>query len=115
MNKSNNYRRVRLKRKIRKRVFGTAEIPRLSVFRSNRSISAQLIDDTKGFTIASVFSKQIINKTINKDIAFKTGQELAKVASKKDIVKVVFDRNSYAYHGRVKSLADGSREGGLKF
>lgn len=111
-------RRLRIKRRIRKKVSGTTETPRLSVFRSNTQIYVQFIDDLKGITLASASS-------LNKDIAEKTkitkieqarlvGQLAAKVALEKGIKEVVFDRNGYLYHGRVKALADAAREGGLK-
>ena len=112
-------RRQRIKRRIRKRISGTSQTPRLSVFRSNKSISAQLVDDTKGRTLAFASS---LNKDI-KDIEAKTksekaglvGKLIAELAQKNGIENVVFDRNGYLYHGRVKSLAEAARKGGLKF
>ncbi len=103
----------RRKLRVRKKVFGTAEKPRLSVFRSLRYIYAQLIDDASGKTLVAVTSDN--GKKTKAEKAFETGKELAKRASEKKINEVVFDRNGYKYHGRVKSLADGAREGGLKF
>lgn len=110
-------RRSRIKRRIRKIVFGTASRPRLTVFRSNMQIYAQLIDDENSHTIATASSlKNSKAKKVNKNTqAAVVGQELAAVAKKAGIENVVFDRNGYLYHGRVKSLADAAREGGLKF
>jgi large subunit ribosomal protein L18 len=111
-------RRLRIKRRIRKRISGTTEKPRLTVFRSNTDIYVQLIDDSKGVTLAAASSlvKDIKEKTsINKtEQARLVGQLAAKVAIEKGISEVVFDRNGYLYHGRVKALADAAREGGLK-
>ncbi len=111
-------RRLRIKRRIRKRISGTTERPRLTVFRSNTDIYVQFIDDSKSVTLASASSlvKDIKEKTsINKtEQARLVGQLAAKVAVEKGISEVVFDRNGYLYHGRVKALADAAREGGLK-
>ena len=109
--------RMRRKQRIRKRISGTAERPRLVVFRSNLTIYAQLVDDVTGVTIAATSSK-ILGKgsmSLNKATAAEVGKEIAKLAKEKEIEQVVFDRNGYLYHGRVKALADGAREGGLKF
>jgi len=112
-------RRLRIKRRIRKRLSGTTERPRLSVFRSNTEIYAQFVDDTKGVTLASASSlaKEIAEKTkITKtEQARLVGQLAAKMAVEKGITEVVFDRGGYLYHGRVKALAEAAREGGLKF
>lgn len=109
-------RRLRIKKSIRNKVSGTAAIPRLSVFRSNKSIYAQLIDDVNGVTLASVSSAKVITEKITKiDASRQTGTELAKIAGDKGFDQVVFDRNGYLYHGRVKALAEGAREAGLKF
>ncbi len=111
-------RRQKLRHKIRKSVIGTAEKLRLSVFRSNTNIFAQLIDDTKGNTIVSASSKDKDIKTVkgNKVETSKlVGNLLAKKAVALGIKTCVFDRSGYLYHGRVKSLADGAREGGLDF
>lgn len=112
-------RRLRIRRRIRKRVSGTAQRPRLSVFRSNTNIYAQIIDDVTGVTIASASSsvKEIASKTnITKtEQARLVGQLAAKNAVEKGVTEVVFDRGGYLYHGRVKALADAAREGGLKF
>ncbi len=114
-NKEN--RRAKIKLRIRKKVRGTSERPRLSVFRSNFSIYAQLIDDVKGVTIASASSlKDASAKGASKlETSKVVGVKLAKVALEKGVKEVVFDRNGYLYHGRVKSLAEGAREGGLVF
>jgi large subunit ribosomal protein L18 len=112
-------KRARIKMRIRKKISGTQEAPRLSVYRSNKQIYAQVVDDLNGVTILAASSKE-------KDIASQTGikkTEQAKLVGKllaskckdKGIETVVFDRNGYKYHGRVKSLADAAREGGLKF
>lgn len=110
-------RRQRIKFGIRAKLSGTAERPRLSVFRSNKAIYAQLIDDVAGHTLAAVssveLSSEIEGNTI--DTAKKVGQRLAEKAAAKNIDSVVFDRNGYLYHGKVKALADAAREGGLKF
>jgi large subunit ribosomal protein L18 len=110
-------RRAKIKRRIRKKVFGTAAIPRLSVFRSNKQIYAQVIDDLTGKTIASVGSlkfdeAQKVNKIEQASII---GKKIAEKAISAGVQAVVFDRNGYLYHGRIKSLADSAREGGLKF
>lgn len=111
-------RRIRIKRRIRKVVSGTAERPRLTVYRSNKQISAQLIDDQAGKTIvsASSLNKEIAEKNVNKtEQAQLLGNMIAEKAKAAGIENVVFDRNGYLYHGRVKALADAARNGGLKF
>jgi large subunit ribosomal protein L18 len=113
-------RRLRIKRRIRKRISGTAVKPRMSVFRSNKQIYAQLIDDLTGVTLVSASSleKEIAEKTasITKiEVAKLVGKLAAERALAKGIREVVFDRNGYLYHGRVQNLADAAREGGLKF
>jgi large subunit ribosomal protein L18 len=110
-------RRYRIKKRIRKIVSGTAQRPRLNVFRSNKQIYAQLIDDTKGITVvaASSYKNKAAEKLNKKDQAAAVGKEIAEKAVKAGVEAVVFDRNGYLYHGRVKSLADSAREGGLKF
>ena len=101
--------------KLRKRrVLGTAQRPRLAVFRSNKNISCQLIDDEKGLTIASASSEKG-KATISCEIAFKIGEEIATKASENKISVVVFDRGNYIYHGKIKALADGARKAGLQF
>lgn len=117
MNKS-TLRRIRIKKKIRSRVNGSTTRPRLTVFRSNSEIYAQLVDDSTGKTIVTVSS---IGKADGKlkgsksEKAKSVGAAIAKKAVEKGIKEVVFDRNGYLYHGRVKAVADGARENGLKF
>jgi large subunit ribosomal protein L18 len=106
-------RRERRKHKIRKTAQGTSECPRLVVFRSNTGMYAQLIDDAKGFTLAASSSRGLKGK--KSELAKQAGKALAEQAVEKGIKAVVFDRNGYLYHGRVKALADGAREGGLAF
>ncbi|WP_035567882.1 50S ribosomal protein L18 [Hymenobacter sp. IS2118] len=109
-------RRKRIQRIIRSKVAGTSERPRLSVFRSNTGIYAQIIDDTTGRTLASATSKKVTAEGGNGvALAAAVGRQVAAVALEKGITKVVFDRSGYLYHGRVKSLAEGAREGGLNF
>jgi len=115
---SKTSRRVRIKRRVRKVISGTSTRPRMSVFRSNKQISVQLIDDKTGTTLASASSlaKDVIDaKGAKSEIASLVGKKIAEVAKEKGIEEVVFDRNGYLYHGRVKSLAEAAREGGLKF
>ena len=111
-------RKKRRKIRIRSKIVGTAKRPRLSVYRSNRYIYAQLIDDSRGETLVSFSEKQILqielsklNKTQKANIV---GESLAKKALKKKIKSVLFDRSGYKYHGRVKALAEGVRKGGVK-
>ncbi len=106
--------RIRRHKRIRAKVSGTAEAPRLSVFKSNKFISAQLIDDVSGKTIASAHSKDVKAKTMMEKSA-KVGEEIAKKAVAKKIVKAVFDRGGFIYTGNIKALADGARAGGLQF
>ncbi len=110
-------RRAKIKRRIRKKVFGTSNTPRLSVFRSNKQIYAQLIDDLTGKTLASAssYKNSEIGKVTKSEQAEIVGKQLAEKAGKAGISSVVFDRNGYLYHGRVKSLANSAREAGLKF
>ena len=110
-------RRAKIKRRIRKRISGTSKVPRLSVFRSNKQIYAQLIDDINGVTLASAssFKNKAVESKSKSEQAAVIGKEVAEKALKAGIESVVFDRNGYLYHGRVKSLADSAREGGLKF
>ena len=111
---SKKERRIKIKARIRGRISGTPERPRLSVFRSNKQIYAQVIDDLAGKTLVSASSKGITEGTKSK-IAEKVGEAVAKKAIEAGITSVVFDRNGFLFHGRVKSLADGARKGGLKF
>ncbi len=113
---SRNSVRQRRHARVRERVNGTAEMPRLVVFRSNKNIEAQIIDDVKGVTLASSSSTQLkLTNGGNCEAAAKVGEDLAKKALAAGISKVVFDRGGYVYHGRVQALADGAREGGLQF
>jgi len=100
---------------IRKNVEGTSVRPRLSVFRSNKAIYAQIIDDSKGHTIAAASSADIEKAKLNKETSKTVGKAVAEKALATGIKEIVFDRNGYLYHGNVKALADGAREGGLKF
>ena len=109
-----NQRRTKIKKRVRSKVFGTAERPRLCVFRSNKKIYAQIINDADGTTLASAAS--VIDAKVNKvDSAKEVGKSIADKAKAAGFSTVVFDRNGYLYHGRVKSLAEGAREGGLNF
>ena len=114
---SKTSRRERIKQGIRKNLAGTTERPRLSVFRSNKGIYAQVIDDTTGKTLAaaSSLSKDFVASGNKVDQSKAVGKLVAEKAVAAGINKVVFDRNGYLYHGRIKSLAEGAREGGLDF
>ena len=107
-------RRIKIKFRIRKKVVGTAERPRLSVFRSNKQIYAQVINDLTGTTLASASSLGL-EKMPKQEQATKVGELIAEKAKAAGVEAVVFDRNGYLYHGRVKQLAEGARNGGLKF
>jgi large subunit ribosomal protein L18 len=109
-------RRLRRRRRVRARVTGTAERPRLSVYRSNKGVFAQLIDDRKGHTVAAVnwIEPELKSLTASAQ-AQKAGELLAERAKAAGVETCVFDRGGYQYHGRVKALAEGAREGGLKF
>ena len=109
-------RRLRIRRGIRKQIAGTQERPRLSVFKSNKAIYVQVIDDANGHTLASFDSAKAGVKG-NATIATskEVGQKVAEVAKASGITKVVFDRGGYKYHGQIKALAEGAREGGLEF
>jgi large subunit ribosomal protein L18 len=108
--------RLRIKRGIRSKISGTAARPRITVFKSNSRISAQIIDDSKGHTIVSATSIELSSKkNTNVELSKEVGKKLAEKAIAEGITEVVFDRNGYVYHGKVKALADGAREGGLKF
>jgi len=112
---SKTARRSRIKRGIRRKISGTTDIPRISVFRSNKGIYAQVIDDIKGSTLISASSVEMGKKAVNVEISKEVGKLLAQKAKDNGIEKVVFDRNGYPYHGNVKAMAEGAREGGLKF
>ncbi len=118
MSQSKLERRAKIKMRVRKKISGTAETPRLSVFRSNKQISVQVIDDVNKKTIVSASSllKEICEQKAKKtEIAKMVGKLVAERAIEAGIKAVVFDRNGYLFHGRVKALADAAREGGLKF
>jgi large subunit ribosomal protein L18 len=109
-------RRERIKAGVRKKVTGTTERPRLSVFRSNRGIYAQLIDDLTGKTVAAASSVELGEKArLNIESSKSVGKKIAEKAVAAGLQEVVFDRNGYLYHGNIKALAEGAREGGLKF
>lgn len=107
--------RLKKKVRIRKTITGTQERPRLCVFRSNKHIYAQIIDDAQGTTLASSCSLKLGEKVAGVEMAKRIGQEIAKAAAAKNIKNVVFDRNGYIYHGQVKALAESARESGLNF
>ena len=111
-------RRVRIKKSIRKKITGTASKPRLSVYRSNKEIYAQLINDVTGETIAAASSRDkdlITAKGTKTEVATLVGKSIGEKALKVGVSNITFDRGGYLYHGRVKSLAEGAREAGLKF
>ena len=106
--------RLRRRRRVRAKIVGTAERPRISVFRSNRGISAQLVDDVSGRTLAAVeWTESELRSLPRMEQASKAGQALAQRAKEQGVERAVFDRGGYQYHGRVKALAEGVREGGL--
>jgi large subunit ribosomal protein L18 len=113
---TNRQRRLRRRRRVRARIVGSAEKPRLSVYRSNRGIFAQLIDDTSGRTLAAVnWIEPELRKLSSKEQAKRAGELLAERAKGAGVETCVFDRGGYRYHGRVRALAEGAREGGLAF
>ena len=113
---SKNISRVRRHARVRNKVSGTPECPRLCVYRSNKNIEAQLIDDVNRVTLVSSSSMTLkLDNGSNIDAASKVGEDIAKKALAKKIKKIVFDRSGYVYHGRVKALAEAAREAGLEF
>jgi large subunit ribosomal protein L18 len=108
-------RRIKIKHRIRNRISGTAVRPRLTVFRSNKSIYAQVVNDLEGKTLVSASSKNVEVAGTKSEVAAKVGELVAKKCLEAGIDQVVFDRNGYLYHGRVQALADAARNGGLKF
>ena len=112
---SKTNRRTRIKKGIRRKISGTTDIPRISVFKSNKAIYAQLVDDLKGHTLAFASSKELGKTSIDIEISKEVGKKFGEKAKAAGIEKVVFDRNGYPYHGRVKAFAEGAREAGLKF
>ena len=115
--KDANKARLKRHKRVRAKISGTAARPRLAVYRSNANISAQIIDDVAGVTLvsASTYEKDFQGNGGNKEAARAVGKSIAKKAAAKGITEVVFDRGGYLYHGRVSELAEGAREGGLKF
>ena len=113
---SKNVSRLRRHARVRRKISGTSETPRLCVYRSNKNIEAQLIDDVKGNTLVSSSSMTLkLENGSNIEAAAKVGADIANKAKAKNITKVVFDRSGYIYHGRVKALAEAAREAGLEF
>ena len=115
-----NANRLQRHKRVRRKIIGTSQRPRLCVFRSANNIYAQIIDDTKRVTLVAASSleaevKSAVNHTGNKEAAKKVGELVAKKAVEKGITEVVFDRGGYLYHGRIQELAEGAREAGLKF
>lgn len=108
-------RRARIKKGVRKRINGTTDRPRLSVFRSNTGLYVQVIDDLKGTTIAAASTAELGLKKLNKETSKNVGMKIAEKAKASGVESIVFDRNGYLYHGNIKALAEGAREGGLKF
>lgn len=108
-------RRKKIHDKIRSKIHGTSEMPRMTVFRSNKQIYVQLIDDVNGSTLVSASSKDVKEAGTKSDVSKLVGKAIAEKASSKGIANVVFDRGGFLYHGRVKALADAAREAGLKF
>ncbi len=108
---NNNKKRIKLK--IRGKISGTESKPRLTIFRSNKFVYGQLINDSLAQTLGNIISK--VEGMAKVNASFEAGKQIAKIALDKNIKEVVFDRNGYKYHGRVKSFAEGAREGGLKF
>lgn len=112
---SKNTNRLKRHARIRKNLSGTKETPRLSIYRSNTNMYAQIIDDEAGNTLVSASTSELKTKSNNTEACAKVGEQIAKKALAKGITEVVFDRSGYKYHGRVKALADAAREAGLKF
>lgn len=108
-------KRLKIKKRVRGKVEGTNECPRLTVYRSNKQIYAQIIDDIAGITLASASSLKIEDKLPKKDVAAKVGELIAQNAIEAGVENVAFDRNGYLYHGRVRELANAARKAGLKF
>lgn len=110
-------KRIRIKRRVRGKISGSADLPRLSVYKSNKEIYAQLIDDKDGKTLASASSREkgVDANGTKSEVSAAVGKAIAAKALAAGIEAIVFDRNGFVYHGRVKALADGAREGGLKF
>ena len=108
-------KRLKIKKRVRGKIEGTKECPRLTVYRSNKQIYAQIVDDIAGQTLASASSLKIEEKLPKKEIASKVGELIAQKAKEAGVENVAFDRNGYLYHGRVRELANAARKAGLKF
>lgn len=108
-------KRLKIKKRVRGKIEGTKECPRLTVYRSNKQIYAQIVDDIAGTTLASASSLKIEEKLPKKEVAAKVGELIALSAKEAGVENVAFDRNGYLYHGRVKELANAARKAGLKF
>ena len=115
LEKTKRKNKIKRHNKVRSKVFGSAKIPRLNVYRSNKGLFVQLIDDQAGITLASINDKEIKSGKTKIDKATEAGKLIAKKAKEKKIDSVIFDRGGCKYHGRVKAVADGAREEGLKF
>ncbi|MFO7806990.1 MAG: 50S ribosomal protein L18 [Candidatus Moraniibacteriota bacterium] len=112
---SRNQKRIHRKRRTRAKISGTADVPRVSIFRSNKHLYVQFVDDEKGNTLFSTDSRKVNEKKFNVETAKEMGKKIADEATKGKIKEVVFDKSGYKYHGKVKALAEGMREKGLKF
>ena len=108
-------RRIKIKYRVRNKLSGTAERPRMSVFRSNKQVYVQIIDDLSGKTLAAASSLGLTEKLAKNEQAAKVGEMIAKKAQEAGVTTVIFDRNGYLYHGRIKEVADAARKGGLNF
>lgn len=108
-------KRLKIKKRVRGKIEGTKECPRLTVYRSNKQIYAQVVDDIAGVTLASASSLKIEDKLPKKEVAAKVGELIAQSAIEAGVLNVAFDRNGYLYHGRVRELANAARKAGLKF
>jgi large subunit ribosomal protein L18 len=108
-------KRLKIKKRIRAKISGTSSKPRMSVFRSNKQIYVQIVDDLSGKTLVAASSMGMTEKVSKKEESAKVGELIAKKAQDAGIISVVFDRNGYLYHGRIKELADAARKGGLNF
>ena len=108
-------KRIRIKRRVRGKISGSAELPRLTVYKSNKEIYAQLVDDVTGTTLASASSRALDVTGSKSDVSVAVGKAIAEKAKEAGVSAVVFDRNGFVYHGRIKALADSAREAGLKF
>ena len=115
MRSSKVLKREKIRKSIRRKVSGSAEIPRLSVFKSNKAIYVQFIDDTQGHTLLQGSSTELGKKSVNVAICREVGEKIGAKAKEKGLDKVVFDRGGYPYHGRVKALAEGVRKAGIVF